>query len=339
MPFRRKKDPHSHDREFDGLYDGYDQHDSAHENDWHDEPYEDHDPVGSQFEFHDAPRRRRGSGVIIGCLVPILVIGGIAGGAYYGYNHLLDNFGSTQCQLTAKGSFDYSPEQAANAATVVSVGTTKLGLPSRAGEIAIATVITESKIRNLTYGDRDSLGLFQQRPSQGWGTEQQIQDPVYASTAFYNKLRKVPDWQTQKLATVAQEVQRSGFPEAYAKHATAATVLTASLDGSTPESVTCRLDAATTSSTPASVVEKIARQSGLQAVAGTSDVTFRARTSQRAWAVAGWAVTHAEAEGITSVTVGDREWRRDRGRSGATWVAASTSAGSANSVRIALAGR
>ncbi|MEO8851287.1 MAG: hypothetical protein ABI360_06115, partial [Allobranchiibius sp.] len=188
-------------------------------------------------------------------------------------------------------------------------------------------------------GDRDSLGLFQQRPSQGWGTERQIQDPVYSSTAFYNKLTEIPSWETQDIAVVSQEVQRSGVPTAYANHVTAATVLTASLDGTSPEKVACRLEPATTSSTPTAVVTKIARQSGLQAVAGTSDVTFRARTSQRAWAVAAWAVTHAEAEGISSVTVGNREWVRQRGRAGATWVASTKATGSPTSVRIALAGR
>ncbi len=332
MPFRKKKHPQAHDREFDGLYEGYDERQAVHEG-------EDHDPVGSQFEFHDAPRRRRGCIRTAGCLIPVLVVGGIAGGAYYGYNHLLDNFGSATCQLTANGSFDYSPEQAANAATIVAVGTMKLGLPSRAGEAALTTAITESKIRNLTYGDRDSLGLFQQRPSQGWGTEQQIQDPVYSSTAFYNKLTKIPSWESQDIANVSQEVQRSGVPTAYANHVAAAKVLTASLDGASPEKVTCRLDPATTSSRPDAVVTKIARQSGLRAVAGTADVTFRARTSQRAWAVAAWAVTHAEAEGINSVTVGSRQWVRQRGRAGATWVAAAKSTGSPTGVRITLAGR
>lgn len=337
MPFRKKKNPHSHDREFDGLYDDWDSAGSHAGNSA--DGWDDDDPVGSQFEFHETPHRRRGGRWIAGCLVPVLLVGGVAGGVYYGYQHLLDNFGSPTCQLTANGSFDYSPEQAANASTIVGVGTMKLGLPSRGGEVAIATSITESKLRNLTYGDRDSLGLFQQRPSQGWGTEQQILDPVHSSTAFYDKLTQITGWQDQAVEVVAQEVQRSGVPTAYADHVTAASVLTASLDGSAPEKVTCRLDPATTSSAPAAVVAKIARQTGLQAVAGTSDVTLSARSSVRAWTIAAWAVTHAEAEGITSVTVGDREWRRERGRGGAKWNVAQRGAGSPNGVRITLAGR
>ncbi|NYJ73809.1 hypothetical protein [Allobranchiibius huperziae] len=339
MPFRKKKDPHAHDREFDGLYD--DHLDASHEPDdahgW-DHDVDPHDPV-AHFDFHDAPRRRRGCGWTAGCLVPIVLVAAVAGGAYYGYQHLLDNFGSPTCQFTANGSFDYSPEQAANAATIVDVGTMKLGLEPRAAQVAVATSITESKLRNLTYGDRDSLGLFQQRPSQGWGTQAEILDPVQSSTAFYNRLTSIDGWQAQAVEVAAQEVQRSGVPTAYADHVSAGQVLTASLDGGAPEKVTCRLDPAKTSSTPAAVVSKIANQTGLQANAGTSDVTFRARSTDRAWAVAAWAVTHADAEGITSVTVGDREWKRHRGRDGAKWIGASRSAGSATSVRITLAGR
>ena len=75
--------------------------------------------------------------------------------------------------------------------------------------IALATAQQESRLRNLDYGDRDSLGLFQQRPSQGWGTEAQVQDPVYAAGKFYDGLVKVPDWETGRLTEIAQAVQRS----------------------------------------------------------------------------------------------------------------------------------
>ncbi|MBN1174954.1 MAG: C40 family peptidase [Micromonosporaceae bacterium] len=91
------------------------------------------------------------------------------------------------------------------------------GLPVRAAVIAIATALQESTLRNLTYGDRDSLGLFQQRPSQGWGTPEQILDPVHASNSFYDHLVKVPHWDTIPLAQAAQAVQRSAFPSAYAR--------------------------------------------------------------------------------------------------------------------------
>src|ERR1700744_5991396 len=87
-----------------------------------------------------------------------------------------------------------------------------LKLPSRAPVIAIAAALQESRLRNLPYGTADSLGLFQQRPSQGWGHPSQLLDPVYASSAFYARLVRVTGWQTLPLAVAAQDVQRSGDP-------------------------------------------------------------------------------------------------------------------------------
>ncbi|MGW2542004.1 NlpC/P60 family protein [Kitasatospora sp. NPDC001574] len=99
---------------------------------------------------------------------------------------------------------------------IVATGGT-LQVPPRGQVIALATAMQESRLRNLNDGDRDSLGLFQQRPSQGWGSAEQIMDPVYASTSFYTALLKVKGWQEMPLTLAAQEVQRSGFPDAYAQ--------------------------------------------------------------------------------------------------------------------------
>jgi hypothetical protein len=119
-------------------------------------------------------------------------------------------------------------EQAANAATIAGVAWDR-GLPDRAVVIALATAMQESGIRNIDYGDRDSLGLFQQRPSMGWGTEAQVQDPEYAAGKFLERLVQVPGWQTARLTDAAQTVQRSGFPEAYQRHEAMAIDLTAAL--------------------------------------------------------------------------------------------------------------
>ncbi|MGH3728465.1 MAG: M23 family metallopeptidase [Micromonosporaceae bacterium] len=106
-------------------------------------------------------------------------------------------------------------EQMRNAAIIVRVGQ-KMKLPPRAWVIAIATAQQESKLRNLdTAVDHDSLGLFQQRPSKGWGTPEQILDPVYSSRKFYSKLRTVKSWESMRLTDAAQAVQRSAFPDAY----------------------------------------------------------------------------------------------------------------------------
>ena len=90
-------------------------------------------------------------------------------------------------------SLTLTAEQVANAADDRRTSRRDRGLPERAVVIALATAQQESRLRNLDYGDRDSLGLFQQRPSQGWGTEAQVQDPVYAAGKFYDGLVKVPE--------------------------------------------------------------------------------------------------------------------------------------------------
>ncbi|MFJ7588889.1 hypothetical protein ACIQZO_16200 [Streptomyces sp. NPDC097617] len=127
-------------------------------------------------------------------------------------------------------TYEMSPEQAANAATIAAVGVAK-GLPDRAVTIALATAMQESALRNLDHGDRDSLGLFQQRPSMGWGTAEQITDPVYSAGIFYDHLVDVEGYSRLPLTVAAQKVQRSGFPQAYAKHEPEATVITAAFAG------------------------------------------------------------------------------------------------------------
>jgi murein DD-endopeptidase MepM/ murein hydrolase activator NlpD len=109
-------------------------------------------------------------------------------------------------------------EQMRNAATIIAVGQ-RMNVPPRGWVIAIATSLQETNLRNLPVAvDHDSLGLFQQRPNQGWGTAAQILDPVHASTAFYEHLLKVRGWDTLSLTDAAQAVQRSAFPDAYARH-------------------------------------------------------------------------------------------------------------------------
>jgi cell wall-associated NlpC family hydrolase len=128
------------------------------------------------------------------------------------------------------GPTDWDQEQLGNAVTIIAVGS-RLGVPPRGQVIALATAIQESSLRNLPGGDRDSLGLFQQRPSQGWGTPAEILNPDHAATRFYQALLALPDWQTMPLTAAAQAVQRSAFPNAYADDEPAATKLYTTLTG------------------------------------------------------------------------------------------------------------
>ncbi|MBP1782725.1 cell wall-associated NlpC family hydrolase [Micromonospora sp. HB375] len=118
------------------------------------------------------------------------------------------------------GDGQWAPEQVGNAATIVTVGA-EMHVPRYGWEVAVATAMQESSLRNLGHlgadNDHDSIGLFQQRPSQGWGTPEQILDPRYASRKFYERLSDVDGWQTMPLTKAAQAVQRSSFPDAYAR--------------------------------------------------------------------------------------------------------------------------
>jgi hypothetical protein len=131
-----------------------------------------------------------------------------------------DDTPTDSCTLPASG-VTLTGEQIANARAIAQVAWDR-GLPERAVVIALATAMQESHLRNLDYGDRDSLGLFQQRPSQGWGTPEQVQDPVYAAGKFYDHLVQYPGWDTGDLTTVADGIQRSAHPLAYRKWETMA---------------------------------------------------------------------------------------------------------------------
>lgn len=124
-----------------------------------------------------------------------------------------------------------------NALRIVQTGQA-MGLPKRAYVIAVATAMQESQLRNLAStripesylynaegegSDHDSVGLFQQRPSAGWGHVSQLMDPNYAASAFYSALLRVPGWESMELTWAAQRVQVSAYPYAYAKHEPRAT--------------------------------------------------------------------------------------------------------------------
>ncbi|MET8075381.1 heavy metal transporter [Streptomyces sp. NPDC005303] len=183
-------------------------------------------------------RKRRGRLLRFGSALVVLCA--LAG--YLVVQYVTGGTDGPRCRVVSGGaggpSYEFTPEQAVNAATITAVGTGR-GLPERAVAIALATALQESGLRNISHGDRDSLGLFQQRPSQGWGTPKEILDPTYAAGAFYKHLVKVKGYQDLPLTVAAQRVQRSGYPEAYAKHEPDATLLAAALTGTSAATLTC----------------------------------------------------------------------------------------------------
>jgi hypothetical protein len=129
----------------------------------------------------------------------------------------------------ARTPHSWTNTQLQNATTIVQVGVA-LNIPKRGEVVALAAAMQESRLSNLGYlgadNNMDSLGLFQQRPSMGWGTAEEITDPVYAATAFYLALQTVRGWQSMAVTVAAQSVQRSGVPDAYAQWESDATELT-----------------------------------------------------------------------------------------------------------------
>ncbi|MFC4493551.1 hypothetical protein ACFPA8_05310 [Streptomyces ovatisporus] len=201
------------------------------------------------------------------------VLFSIAG--YVAAQYVTSATGPARCTVSTAGAeskdYELRPEQAANAATITAVGSQRR-LPERAVTIALATAMQESSLRNISHGDRDSLGLFQQRPSQGWGTQKQITDPVYSSGKFYDRLVRIPGYSRLPLTVAAQRVQRSGYPQAYAKHEANASLLTAALTGRRAAAFNCTTGPAGgdgKAGSPAQVRERLMREFGKDVLAGS----------------------------------------------------------------------
>ena len=201
-------------------------------------------------------------------------------------------------------------EQAANAGIIAGVAQQR-GLAPRAVSIALATAYQESRIHNIDYGDRDSLGLFQQRPSQGWGTPEQIMDPYYSSAKFYEALVKVDDWQGGDINDVAQEVQRSGHPDAYRQHESNARALASTLTGHSPGGITC-LEAAGADPDAEGLLALLDANLGeTGGVVEGAELIIRTDSEQVQWSVAHQAVVHAGRFGVEAVRVGAMAWAQD----------------------------
>lgn len=263
----------------------------------------------------------------------LAVVTGTAG--LVGARWIVDTVTEPSCEFTAAERTEtFTSEQSANAATITMIAVER-GLPPRAASIAIATAIQESKLLNITYGDADSQGLFQQRPSQGWGTVEQVTDPVFAAGAFYDALVQVEGWQDGVITEVAQQVQRSAYPDAYADHEGEGRVLASALSGESAAGITCVLDAPDAPGDAQATADKAVAQFGYAGRAEDDQVTFRTDSVMQAWAVASWAVAHADSEQVVRVEVDARAW--DRADGDATWQPVPDPAADATTVQVTLA--
>jgi len=276
------------------------------------------------------PRTRRQAwrrrGVVLLVVVALAAAGGVAVRVLFDARYLPPL--RETCVATVDGTgYELDPDQAANAALITAIAVQR-AMPARAATIAIATAIQESRLRNIDYGDRDSLGLFQQRPSQGWGTREQVMDPVFATNAFYDALAQVDGYESMDITVAAQEVQRSGFPEAYADHEPQGRAFASALTGHSAAALHCRLRDADASGSPADRAGAVrtaldTQLGGLAWAPGRDAATIAAPVpadeagQRRAWAAAHWAVASAGEYHVVRVQVGDRVW--DRADAGGGW--------------------
>ena len=208
------------------------------------------------------------------------------------------------------GEYSLTLEQTRNASIISGVGVAR-GMPPRAVSIALATALQETGLRNLDYGDDagpDSRGLFQQRPTQGWGSEEQVMDPVYAANAFYNGLEKVPGYLDLPITEAAQAVQRSAFPDAYAKHEGPARAFASALTGQTPAALSCTLRPPAASADAAASAAAVEEIYGPLGGSVLGPLYLADLDGGYGWSVAQWFVANAGLLGIESVAYDGRTW-------------------------------
>lgn len=281
-------------------------------------------------------RRRSIAWTITAVVLALIVVGVFAG--VKAITSLQTTPITDECVAPYKGvDYTLDPGQSRNAA-IISGLSVKRQLPAHAATIALATAMQESKLRNLSYGHADSLGLFQQRPSQGWGSKKQLQDPIYSTNKFYDALTKVKDYQTLPVTKAAQKVQHSAYPDAYAKHEKSARAFASSLTGNSTAGINCtmrQLKSAMSGSEKVAQVKRIERdvhkEIGVSAKPGSarsSDGRYQARyratgdtaASRRKqhWNVASWAIASAYSLDITEISLPGYVWKRSDSTDG--WV-------------------
>jgi hypothetical protein len=248
----------------------------------------------------------------------VLTLALVAGGIYSAVFFLQrsETLVSERCRaVIGERTSELAPDQAVYASLITAVAVQR-GLPPRAASIALATAMQESKLRNIDHGDKagpDSRGLFQQRPSQGWGTEAQIMDPYYAANAFYDALVKIPGYESLEITDAAQRVQRSAYPSAYAQHEEMGRTFASGLTGQTPEAVQCTLRAAGAGGDTAALSAELGQAYGPLGRAVEGDTLVVEADGSQAWSVAQWAVANAKGFEVTQVEVAGRSWTRGAG--------------------------
>jgi hypothetical protein len=224
--------------------------------------------------------------------------------------------------LVRGGSFDVPLDsgQASIAATIAGVANHR-SMPERAVTIAYATALQESDLEDLSYGDRDSVGVFQQRPSAGWGTRHQLLDPVYASSRFFAALATVPHYRRLQVYQAAQAVQHSADGQAYSQYAPQGAAMAGGFSGRLPRAVWCWYGAPFHGRGLLSAAGvQLRRTFGRLRIirVGDPQAQIRVPGPQAGWAVAAWLVSHASRFKIRHVSYQGYQWAAAHGRKGWT---------------------
>lgn len=295
---------------------------------------------------------RGGRGWWVALLVMVIIAGLLVAAGFFvlsKFTHL-SLFNPAGCTFSDNGTqVSLALDQTQDASVIAAVGQ-RLGVPAFGIEVAEATALQESKLENIDYGDRDSVGLFQQRPSQGWGTSAQILDPVYASTKFFQALTKVSNWQTLTLADAAQAVQHSADGSAYASHEQEATVLATVFTGAAGSGLSCTLDGPTFAPQTAGANGLTAQSAAYSAAfqnqlgslsmqnvsAGGSafDIPVPGSTETTGWSYANWSVAQAESLGVVTVTYDGKTWSAAQGSAG--WQSVANATANTGEVQIGM---
>jgi len=210
------------------------------------------------------------------------------------------------CQVgTGATALVLFPEQAENATTIAVVAR-RMHLPDHAVTVAIATALQESKLNNYPFGDRDSVGLFQQRPSQGWGRPDQLLTPSFAARAFFRHLLAVPRWQRLPVTAAAQSVQHSADGTGYAQWEEEARALARVLTGEVVPGMTCRFDEA--GLPRAAALAALGRRELGAGVLEGQALGGGTPSAAADWTVAQWLVSRARTYGLIRVSVHGRTW-------------------------------
>ena len=243
-------------------------------------------------------------------------------GGYIALRHSVPVLEPASCDAAAAGAgqpVSLEVGQAGIAATIAGVAQQR-ALPPYAVTVALATALQESKLTNLRSGDLDSVGVFQQRPSQGWGPAAQLEDPVYATGKFFAALSRVHGYQVMPVSQAAQAVQHSADGNAYAQYSGVVGRLSAAFTGQRPHAVWCWYPGPSARPRLAEAGQALDHAFGPLPMHTASDpgVTVKVAPGGAGWAVAAWLVSHAGAYGIRNIAYGGYQWATSHATNGWT---------------------